>query len=61
MSSFGTRRKARIIQTLDDEGDDSKSLLNSGDEEQSDRKSQALAKQLSEPPLLIINHQEQTS
>ena len=40
MSSFGAKRKARIIQTLDDEGDDLKSPLNSGEEEQSERKSQ---------------------
>ncbi|GAB1309842.1 Nineteen complex-related protein 2-domain-containing protein [Madurella fahalii] len=36
MSSFGAKRKARIIQTLDDEGDDLNSSLNSGGEDPND-------------------------
>lgn len=40
MSSFGAKRKARIIQTLDDDEDDQKPSVGSG-EEQHDRKSQS--------------------
>lgn len=39
MSSFGAKRKGRIIQALDDGGDDLNSSLNSGAEELNDRKS----------------------
>ncbi|KAK4152678.1 nineteen complex-related protein 2-domain-containing protein [Chaetomidium leptoderma] len=55
MSSFGAKRKARIIQTFDDEGDDRKTPSHSG-EEQSDRKYQTAASQapLNGPPLLIF-------
>jgi hypothetical protein len=57
MSSFGAKRKARIIQTsFDDEGDDLKPSSNSGEEEQSNRKSRTTTAQasLNGPPLLIL-------
>ncbi|KAJ4286640.1 hypothetical protein N0V88_007930 [Collariella sp. IMI 366227] len=38
MSSFGAKRKPRIIQTFDDEGDEQTLTLNNGEEEQSDRR-----------------------
>jgi hypothetical protein len=48
MSSFGAKRKARIIQTsFDDEGDDLKPSSNSGEEEQSNRKSRTTTAQAS--------------
>ncbi|KAK3299748.1 nineteen complex-related protein 2-domain-containing protein [Chaetomium fimeti] len=37
MSSFGPKRKARIIQTFEDDGDDLKAASGAGDEEQSDQ------------------------
>ncbi|KAH6853114.1 nineteen complex-related protein 2-domain-containing protein [Chaetomium sp. MPI-CAGE-AT-0009] len=37
MSSFGPKRKARIIQTFEDDGDDMKAASSAGDEEQSDQ------------------------
>ncbi len=56
MSSFGAKRKARIIQTFDDDGDDLTAAPNSGEEEQSDRKSEPVAGRapLDSSPLLII-------
>jgi hypothetical protein len=38
MSSFGPKRKARIIQTFEDGGDDLKAASGAGDEEQSDQR-----------------------
>ena len=56
MSSFGAKRKARIIQTFDDDSDDLTAAPNSGEEEQSDRKSEPVADRapLNGPPLLIL-------
>jgi hypothetical protein len=55
MSSFGAKRKARIIQTFDDDGDDLKASSTTGDEEHSDRKLLTATAQpsLNCPPLLI--------
>jgi hypothetical protein len=56
MSSFGARRKGRVIQTFDDEGDDLTPAANSS-EEHSDRKSQTSATGRAplnhSPPLLM--------
>jgi hypothetical protein len=39
MSSFGPKRKARIIQTFDDDGDNNlKASSSAGDEEESDQR-----------------------
>ncbi|KAK4129833.1 hypothetical protein N657DRAFT_610522 [Parathielavia appendiculata] len=56
MSSFGAKRKARVIQTFDNELDGLNPTLNSGGEEQSDRKSAAATghASLDSPPLLIL-------
>jgi hypothetical protein len=56
MSSFGAKRKARVIQTFDDEGDDVKATPTSGGEEQSDRKSATgtAPASINSPPLLIL-------
>jgi hypothetical protein len=56
MSSFGPKRKARIIQTFDDDGENNlKASSSAGDEEQSDRKLLIATAQASlrRPPLLI--------
>ena len=55
MSSFGAKRKPRIIHTFDDEGDDSAPAPNNSSDEQSDRKSQTTTGRalLESPPLLI--------
>ncbi|KAK4233487.1 nineteen complex-related protein 2-domain-containing protein [Achaetomium macrosporum] len=56
MSSFGPKRKARIIQPLDGDDTDLKVSSDTGEEEQSDRESQPTTTyaSLSSPPLLII-------
>jgi len=55
MSSFGARRKARVIQSFDDDGDDLSSAPNTSDEGQSDRKLLIATAHapLDSPPLLI--------
>ncbi|KAK4041843.1 nineteen complex-related protein 2-domain-containing protein [Parachaetomium inaequale] len=55
MSSFGAKRKARIIQTFDDDGDDLTPPSTTGDDEHSDRKLLTATAQpsLNCPPLLI--------
>ncbi|KAK4248990.1 nineteen complex-related protein 2-domain-containing protein [Corynascus novoguineensis] len=56
MSSFGAKKKTRIIQTFDDDGDDLSSAPNTSDEGQSDRKLLTVTApaSLNSPPLLII-------
>ncbi len=55
MSSFGAKRKPRVVRTFDDEGDDSAPAPNNSGDEQSDRKSQTTTGRalLKSPPLLI--------
>jgi hypothetical protein len=55
MSSFGAKRKPRIIQSFDDDGEDLTPAPNSGGEEQSDRKSQTTTGRSPQksPPLLM--------